>query len=201
MNEANQNNLGSSSNNKSNSHGLAGTEWLTPELLDKISQRPRLAAMLMNPRFAQAMQLMSTSPQEAKALFASSPEAQETFSQLSTLLAEHFTTMGKAADARAAAADADRRKVADGPLAQEALRKAAAGVGIAATTKPSPAEKADVERVLEQPELRELLMDPGMQRVLQECEQPSNLAQYMRHPEFGPKLQLMARAGLVSFRS
>lgn len=197
MNEANQKAFGSSSNN----NGISGAEWLTPELLDKISQKPRLAAMLMDPRFAQAMQLMSTSPQEAKALFVSSPEAQETFSELAALLAEHFTSMGKAADARAATAEADRRKVAEGPLAQEALRKAAEGVGAAATTKPSPEEKASVERVLGHPELRELLMDPGMQRVLQECGEPSNLARYMRHPEFGPKLQLMARAGLVSFQS
>lgn len=180
--------------------GGAAGDWLTPELLDKISEKPRLAAMLSDPRFSKAMQLMATSPKDALGMFASSPEARDSFTELMALLADHFTGMGKAADKQAEEEEADRKKVADGPLAQEALRRAAEGVGVAA----SPAtgeEKAKVDSVLQQPELRELLMDPGMQRVLQECGDPSALARYMRHPEFGPKLQLMARAGLVSFRS
>ncbi|CAM9308527.1 unnamed protein product [Laminaria digitata] len=172
--------------------------WLTPELLDKISKKPRLAAMLNDPRFSKAMQVMATSPKDALGMFASNPEARDTFAELTALLADHFKGMGVAADKRAEEEEADRKRVADGPLAQEAIRKAAEGVGVGA----SPAtgeEKARVDSVLQQPELRELLMDPGMQRVLQECGEPSSLARYMRHPEFGPKLQLMARAGLVSF--
>ncbi|CAN0224618.1 unnamed protein product [Ectocarpus sp. 12 AP-2014] len=179
--------------------GGGGQEWLTPELLQEISEKPRLAAMLTDPRFSKAMQLMSTSPKDALGMFESSAEARESFTELMSLLSKHFTAMGEAADEKAAAEEADRKRVADGPLAQEALRRAAEGVGVAAT--PATAEEtATVERVLQQPELRELLMDPGMQRVLQECGNPQELARYMRHPEFGPKLQLMAKAGLISFR-
>ncbi|CAN0270663.1 unnamed protein product, partial [Ectocarpus fasciculatus] len=176
-----------------------GQEWLTPELLQKISEKPRLAAMLTDPRFSKAMQLMPTSPKDALGMFESSAEARESFTELMSLLSKHFTAMGEAADDKAAAEEADRKRVADGPLAQEALRRAAEGVGAAAT--PATAEEtATVEKVLQQPELRELLMDPGMQRVLQECGNPQELARYMRHPDFGPKLQLMAKAGLISFR-
>ncbi|CAN0520865.1 unnamed protein product, partial [Ectocarpus sp. 8 AP-2014] len=179
--------------------GGGGQEWLTPELLQKISEKPRLAAMLTDPRFSKAMELMSTSPKDALGMFESSAEARESFTELMSLLSRHFTAMGDAADEKAAAEEADRRRVADGPLAQEALRRAAEGVGVAAT--PATAEEtATVDKVLQQPELRELLMDPGMQRVLQECGNPQELARYMRHPEFGPKLQLMAKAGLISFR-
>ncbi|CAM9496205.1 unnamed protein product [Ectocarpus sp. 6 AP-2014] len=181
------------------SGGGGGQEWLTPELLQKISEKPRLAAMLTDPRFSKAMELMSTSPKDALGMFESSAEARESFTELMSLLSKHFTAMGDAADEKAAAEEADRRRVADGPLAQEALRRAAEGVGVAAT--PATAEEtATVDKVLQQPELRELLMDPGMQRVLQECGDPQELARYMRHPEFGPKLQLMAKAGLISFR-
>lgn len=175
-----------------------GQDWLTPDLLEKIAQKPRLAAMLTDPRFAKAMQLMSTSPQDALAMFSSNPEARETFTELMSLLSKHFTTLGEAADKKAAAEEADRKRVAEGPLAQEALRRAEAGVGATATPATTE-EAATVEKILQQPELRELLMDPGMQRVLQECRDPQVLARYMRHPDFGPKLQLMARAGLVSF--
>ncbi|CAN0416107.1 unnamed protein product, partial [Ectocarpus sp. 13 AM-2016] len=45
--------------------GGGGQEWLTPELLQEISEKPRLAAMLTDPRFSKAMQLMSTSPKDA----------------------------------------------------------------------------------------------------------------------------------------
>ncbi|CAM9629679.1 unnamed protein product [Pylaiella littoralis] len=175
-------------------------DWLTPELLDTISKKPRLAAMLTDPRFAKAMQLMSTSPEDALGMFASSPEARQSFTELMSLLSKHFTAMGEAADEKAAAEEADRKRVADGPLAQEALRRAAEGVGVAAMPATTE-EAANVEKVLQQPELRELLMDPGMQRVLQECGEPHMLARYLLHPEFGPKLQLMARAGLISFSS
>eukprot|EP00903_Cladosiphon_okamuranus_P006731 g6567.t1 len=175
-----------------------GQDWLTPELLDKISEKPRLAAMLTDLRFAKAMQLMSTSPQEALAMFASSPDARESFTELMSLLSKHFEAIGEAADKKAAAEEADRKRVAEGPLAQEALRRAEAGVGVAAT--PATAEEAaTVEKILQQPELRELLMDPGMQKVLQECGDPRALERYMRHPDFGPKLKVMARAGLISF--
>lgn len=183
------------------SSGKTGTEWLTPQLLDKICEKPRLAAMLTDPRFGKAMQLMSTSPKEAMALFASNPEARDIFSELTALLAEHFTSMGEAEDARASRNEADRQRVAEGPLAQEAIRRAAMGVGVAAKKLASKEEQASVEKVLEHPELRALLVDPEMQRVLQECGEPSGLARYMRHPEYGPKLQVMARAGLVSFHS
>lgn len=176
-----------------------GSGWLTPELLDKISENPRLAAMLTHPRFAEAMQLMSSRPKDAIAMFASSPEARDSFTELMALLAEHFTVMGKAADNQAAAVETERLKVAQGPLAQEALRRAAEGVGVAAM--PGTAEdKARVDRVLNQPELRELLVDPSMQKVLQECADPALLARYMGHPEYGPKLRLMAQAGLVAFK-
>lgn len=178
---------------------MGSEEWLTPELLNAISEKPHLAAMLADPRFAKAVQLMSTSPKDAHAMFASSPKARDSFTELMGLLAGHFTGMGEAADKQAADEKTYRERVTEGPLAQEALKRASEGVGVAASP-PTREEAADVERVLQAPELRELLMDPGMQRVLQECSDPATLARYMWHPEYGPKLQLMARAGLVSFK-
>ena len=174
------------------------SEWLTPELLDKISENPRLAAMLTHPRFAEAVQLMSTRPKDAMAMLASSPEARDSFTDLMALMAEHFTGIGEAAGKQAAGAEAERRKIADGPLSQAALRRATEG-GVAAASE-TAGDKAGVDRVLNQPELRELLMDPSMQRVLKECAEPIQLARYMNHPEYGPKLRLMAQAGLVAFK-
>lgn len=184
--------------NEQGSEERRSADWLTPELLDKISEKPRLATMLTDPRFAKAMQLMSTDPQEALSMFASSPEARDTFTELMALLANHFQGMGEAAEEQASRDEADRKRVADGPLAQAALGRAAEGIG--ATAKPPTGQELeDVDRVLKKPELRDLLLDPEMQKVLQECGEPAALARYMHHPHYGPKLRLMAKSGLVSF--
>ncbi len=45
--------------------------------------------------------------------------------------------------------------------------------------------------------LRELLMDPDMQRVLVQCGEPGRLRSFMSDPKWGPKIRQLADAGLV----
>lgn len=47
------------------------------------------------------------------------------------------------------------------------------------------------------PELRSLLMDPGMQQILLECGDPSKLRKHMQNPETVRKIRKLADAGLV----
>ena len=62
---------------------------------------------------------------------------------------------------------------------------------------PAPVVDPQVQNVLENPELLAILQDPEMKRVLQECGKPGVLRHFMNHPKFGPKLRMMAKAGLV----
>ncbi len=61
----------------------------------------------------------------------------------------------------------------------------------------SPEEDAAVQRILADPELQDILGDPDMQKVLHACQQPGVLANYIKHKVYGPKIQKLARAGLV----
>lgn len=57
----------------------------------------------------------------------------------------------------------------------------------------------DVRRALSDPRVLQILEDPRMKQVMQEAGQPGRLSYYMGHPEFGPKLRLLAEKGLVKF--
>ncbi|RQM23353.1 hypothetical protein B5M09_007498 [Aphanomyces astaci] len=61
----------------------------------------------------------------------------------------------------------------------------------------SPEEDAVVQRILADPELQGILGDPDMQKVLRACQVPGVLSKYMNDKVFGPKIQKLARAGLV----
>jgi chemotaxis protein histidine kinase CheA len=130
----------------------------------------------------------------------------------------------KQAAAQQAAFDAELAK--HGPLAQAAMLKHAAqqqdsssnnsssssssrphAAAASAKQKKKKIEEVDVEevdpvandvaRVLADNELKTLLMDPELQRVLQQCGEPGKLRYFMSHPEFGPKIKRLAQAGLV----
>ena len=51
--------------------------------------------------------------------------------------------------------------------------------------------------MLDDPELRELLMDPDMQRILQECGDPAKFQQHMRDPLIAYRIKKLYQAGLV----
>jgi len=59
------------------------------------------------------------------------------------------------------------------------------------------AQCPQVAAVLRDPELRGLLTDPGMQRVLEECGTPAGLARHLRDTPTKARLLRLARAGLV----
>ncbi|RYG99109.1 hypothetical protein EON65_50610 [archaeon] len=59
------------------------------------------------------------------------------------------------------------------------------------------AEQAKVNAILQDPELRDILMDPGMQRVLMECSDPVKFRGHMQNKETARKLHKLKQAGLV----
>ena len=58
-----------------------------------------------------------------------------------------------------------------------------------------------VEKILANPELKKLLMDEGMRNVMAECQRPGALRRYMSHPEWGPKLRILANHGLIQLQA
>jgi hypothetical protein len=70
-------------------------EWLTPDLLNKIAQKPQLLKYFMDPRFTEAIQLMQKDPQKAKETYGSNPEFNEFIKEFSSIMAEHFNNVGQ----------------------------------------------------------------------------------------------------------
>jgi len=58
-------------------------------------------------------------------------------------------------------------------------------------------EKEQVQKILQDKELTNILMDPNFQRVMQDCSTPGKMQKYMHHPEYGRKLRKLIEAGLL----
>jgi hypothetical protein len=167
---------------------LESGEWVTPDLQERITSNPKLASALQNPQFVQVLSLMKTDPEKAKELISRDPQAREVFLEFSSLLGEHFTALGQGQDAA----------VKDiGPLAEAALQRSQATPKV---VEDDPELDREVQAVLADSEIRELLSDQALQRVLMECSDPRRLRHYVQDPTYGPKLRKLKDAGLVAIQ-
>ena len=152
------------------------------------------------------------------------PEAEAFMTEFCKTIGNHFTAMGAQNQEKVPAGPAPSA----GPLADEAVKRA----GEKAKSKtppapPSPEDEAQVQKVLQNEDVRNLLMDQEMvgvhhncnrlrltwrscdtltppplprahqQKVLMMCQQPGKLGEYMRHKKWGPKLRTLAEHGLI----
>ncbi len=83
--------------------------------------------------------------------------------------------------------------------AKEGTPKAKAKPTASTTPSGAPGEANDaaVQAVVNDPELSALLMDPAMQRTLQECGDPAKFQKHMQNPETARKIKKLFDAGLV----
>ena len=60
-------------------------------------------------------------------------------------------------------------------------------------------EKADPEvaKVLQNQEVAQILADPNMQKIMQECTQPGVLRKYMSDPVIAKKFRILQKHGLI----
>lgn len=173
------------------------SEWSTPELMERMGKNPRIVAGMKNPYYMKVMQELQTNPQEAMRKCQSDPGLRDFIQEWVGMMGGHFEKLGKK--------EADEKK----KKAQEEAKKATTknpvtGKEIRWDTLPAEAkdEKADekVQKILANQELAGLLNDPEMHKVLQDCGNPGRLGYYMRDPQWGPKLRMMADAGLVQIQ-
>lgn len=69
-------------------------EWLTPDLLMKISQNPNLLKYFMDPRFSEVIGLMQKDPKKAVSQFGHVPEFNEFIKEFSKIMGTHFENLG-----------------------------------------------------------------------------------------------------------
>ena len=157
----------------------AASEWANDDLKKRIMDHPTLSKAMADPNFAATMQKMQNDPAAAQKMMEKDPGMRAVVLEFMKLMGNHFTDLGEKQEAAASAAAPPPK-----PLIQTA-------------------EEAELQQradsVLKNDKVREILSDPETQGVLQQCGQPGALAQFMRHPKWGPRLKVLSDFGLVRF--
>ena len=171
-------------------------------LVEKLSSSPTLHRALENPRFGIILAELGRDPQATLARYQHGSAAMGFMKELMEALGEHFEELGKQQQQQQQ--EGQDNISAAGPLVQAALEKAnMQKIQQVDDLEQDKAEQEAVNRILRDPELRTLLLDPAMQTVLQSCAGSDNgsaLAQYMRDPAMAVKLRKLADAGLIQIK-
>ncbi|KAG8465386.1 hypothetical protein KFE25_002693 [Diacronema lutheri] len=168
----------------------SNTEWVTDDLLAKMQADPILRQGLTNPRFQAVIAELQTDPQSAMARHAADGELQMFIMRFMQLMASHLSALAPA-----------QRGGGDGGRAAGVVTRpadTAAEITPALSAEDRAAEEL-ARKALADPQLRAVLEDADVQRVLQHV-QARNVAPVealMRRPDMVAKLQRLAGAGLL----
>jgi tetratricopeptide (TPR) repeat protein len=184
--------------------------WATPDLMQKMATNPRIQAGMRNPYYMQVMKELETDPKGAMEKCNSDPGLKDFIQEWMGMMGGHFDGLADK-EADKAAKDAEKAKKAQQEY--EAAREKAAQDEAAAAVNPitgkgirwdemPKSKEADkqVKDIMANVELSKLLQDPEMHKVLQKCGEPGGLQHFLRDPTWGPKIKMMADAGLVQIQ-
>jgi hypothetical protein len=197
---------------------------MTPELLARVAAEPALVAGMGVPRFQQALAEMQKDPAGVLKKYAEDAALQHFLRTYMGVLGAHFEELGKAEDA-ARAAEAPSSSSSKGsaapsssgagiglvPAATKKLKDQASAGGLSPSGPPTAAVVAaavsgelqvdeEVRAALSNAELVEVLRDPSIQGIMQECAADAGrFRHYLQVPEVRKKLLVMRKAGLVQF--
>ena len=66
-------------------------EWLTPELFQKLAQKPKLLKAFSDPKAMAALSEFGNNPKEAMEKYGNSPDFRELMQEFSEVMGQHFT--------------------------------------------------------------------------------------------------------------
>lgn len=167
---------------------------MTPDLILKFQQNPIVSKGLQHPKCMAAMQLMQQNPNEAKKRFASDPEVDIFMREFGKLMSDHFNSLAVTQESNSLSAEPVKPIQELGPLQCQAIARSKNPNTSADIEKVG---EAQVKQVLDDPELRGLLMDPMMQQILQDCSNPQLFQKHMSNATTAKKIQKLYQAGLV----
>jgi len=180
---------------------LSGGEWVTPDLIKEMAKRPVLAKGMSNPRYQAALQELQKDPKNGAKKFDSDPELKRFLTEFCEVMGSHMIKLAGDEDAPKPSTPAlptEKEKKEMGPLCSRIAEDCAHGKGPEPCK--TPKEQAEVDAVLKNEELRELLMNPKTQELMQRCSDPRAFQEAMRHPENRAIIGKLERAGLVQLQ-
>lgn len=149
-------------------------EWITEDILNKVSGDKKLLRQLSEPKFNHAMELMKRNPQEALERYKDDAEVAEFFKKFYGILGKHFTNL---------AASKQSQEVAEPHLISQ--------------------EEKEVQNIVNNPELREILQKESIQTLVKTLKENPDQAQYMLRSgsmEFKDDVRKLVSAGVFNFQ-
>lgn len=182
----------------------AQSEWASPAFLESLSKHPTLAKGWNDPKYLVALESMKTHPKETmEKLQSHEPEILQWLMEFAGVMGDHFLTLNEESSALAgeeAKKEEEPKKLMReiGPLEEKAMRAVKENIHI----QQQRHEQLDneVQQILSNDFIRSILLDPQMQQILQDCSNDGGngkLRYYMEHDDFGPKLRVLMKAGLI----
>ncbi|RLN93290.1 hypothetical protein BBJ28_00007905 [Nothophytophthora sp. Chile5] len=194
--------------------------WMNERFFEKLSRNPKLAQALQNPAFTQAIAEMQQDPRAAVLKYQKDPAVSTMLQDFMAFLGSHFEEVKAHMGEAEAQKTPSQPQQSDGhqgerklqPLAESAASSAQKPPAIVdldakrreaiANMQRTPEEEAQVQRILQNPELMTALSDEKLMQQLHACQQaPEQLQRLARDPVLGPKLRLLAQHKLVTFAS
>lgn len=196
---------------------LRSNEWVTPDLTSKISTNPILAAGFKHPTCLAAIELMQKDPNEAMKRFKNDPAVTRFLQEFGKVMGEHFESIGSS-NGGAMKTNQPANEVGGsnpimevGPLHAQAIKKQNEQLqpshlnnknsGTAKNSEGDVTDEKRVQQIINDSELRDLLMDPAMQQILVECGDPIKLRKHLNNTETARKIRKLEVAGLIRFDS
>jgi hypothetical protein len=153
--------------------------WMTPELMQRFAQNPKLAMGMANPRFVKAMGELQENPEAAMEKYKNDAALHDFLNEFTGLMGDHMTKLGE---------NQKEKEEKELKQKQEEMRKEIA--------KNDP----EVAKVLENQDVASILADPEMQRIMQECTKPGVLRKYMSDPTIAKKFRILQQHGLIQIQ-
>ncbi|XP_076445689.1 uncharacterized protein LOC143283369 [Babylonia areolata] len=181
---------------------LQDKEWVTDDLLEKVSKNETLSKRLGDPRFMQAVTEFQTNPKAAMMKYQSNAEMQQFLKEFCGILGEHFISLGDKQDSQnPSQAQNPRNSSRSGPKITELSDEDS----LSSTSSRESSLPVDphVQRILEDPANREILMDSKVQQLIQYLRSDPEKAQRMLREgdsDFRHKVDRLISLGLLKFQ-
>eukprot|EP00742_Colponemidia_sp_Colp-10_P006502 GILJ01006967.1.p1 GENE.GILJ01006967.1~~GILJ01006967.1.p1 ORF type:complete len:206 (-),score=50.62 GILJ01006967.1:240-830(-) len=158
-------------------------EWMSEDLMQRFAANPKLLQTMANPRFNQALAELQRDPKAALVKYANDQEMREFLMEFSQIMGDHFTKLGAAQEQK--------------QQTQQAVIETLQPV------QPKDELQMAADRALADPEIRALLQDPTVQKLLNDLRssQQVDIRRVMMDPVMAPKVRKLMASGLLGTAS
>ncbi|XP_071956529.1 uncharacterized protein [Antedon mediterranea] len=181
---------------------LENKSWITGDLLATIEKHPKLAEQIQKPKFAMAVARFQDSPQKAMSDFQHDPELQQFFKEFFSVLGDHFTKLG---DSQTNPTNYDAMNCGNSGIR---VHEGSADIApqCSSSNKLNQSTQEDeirMQKILEDPEIREVLADTRIQRLFEMLRKEPHKVQGLLQrasADLKPKVQRLVDCGLLDYQ-